>query len=103
MGTGLLPNPILEDSLEVNHKLEVHRQYTNLLKNLDFLTTVSMKQHLSDTKIGLSMRPTGLGKDEWVEKEDKKASSPGATDKKESKKETKKEKKKEKKAKKDKK
>lgn len=39
------------------------------------VTTVSLKQHLSDTKIGLSMRPTGLGKDEWVEKEERKGSA----------------------------
>ena len=41
------------------------------------VTTVSMKQHLSDTKIGLSMRPTGLGKDEWVEKDEKRAANAG--------------------------
>jgi len=40
------------------------------------VTTVSLKQHLSDTKIGLSMRPVGLGKDEWVEKEEKKGAQP---------------------------
>ncbi|MFH0927630.1 MAG: DNA-directed RNA polymerase [Candidatus Micrarchaeota archaeon] len=56
------------------------------------VTTVSMKQNLSDTKIGLSMRPLGLGKDEWVEKEDKKAPS-AEPEKKEEKKEAKKEKK----------
>jgi len=58
------------------------------------VTTVSIKSHLSDTKIGLSMRPAGLGKDEWVEKEDKKADS-GAPEKKGTKKEEKKDEKKE--------
>lgn len=61
------------------------------------VTTVSLKQHLSDTKIGLSMRPSGLGKDEWVEKEDRKPTEAAQPDKKETKKETKKEGKKEKK------
>ena len=44
------------------------------------ITTVSLKQHLSDTKIGLSMRPAGLGKDEWVEKDEKKAANPDKAD-----------------------
>jgi hypothetical protein len=37
------------------------------------ITTVSLKPTLADTKIGLSMRPAGLGKDEWIEKDDKRS------------------------------
>lgn len=36
------------------------------------VSTVSLKPTTTDTKIGLTMRPDGLGKDEWVEKEEHK-------------------------------
>ncbi len=36
------------------------------------ISTVSMKNNVSDTKIGLTMRPDGLGKSEWVEQREKK-------------------------------
>ncbi len=36
------------------------------------VSTVSMKPTTTDTKIGLTMRPDGLGKEEWAEKEEKK-------------------------------
>ncbi|MFA5381660.1 MAG: DNA-directed RNA polymerase [Candidatus Micrarchaeia archaeon] len=36
------------------------------------ISTVSLKNTIHDIKIGLTMRPEGLGKDEWIEKEDKK-------------------------------
>jgi len=35
------------------------------------ISTVSLKPSSTDTKIGLSMRPDGLGKVEWVEKPEK--------------------------------
>ncbi|MFA5107990.1 MAG: DNA-directed RNA polymerase [Candidatus Micrarchaeia archaeon] len=35
------------------------------------ITTVSIKSTLADTKIGLTMRPAGLGKDEWIQKIEK--------------------------------
>ncbi|MFH0884227.1 MAG: DNA-directed RNA polymerase [Candidatus Micrarchaeota archaeon] len=38
------------------------------------VSTVSMKSTSSDTKIGLTMRPDGLGKPEWLEQKAKKAS-----------------------------
>jgi len=37
------------------------------------VSTVSMKSTSSDTKIGLTMRPDGLGKPEWLEQKTKKA------------------------------
>ncbi len=47
------------------------------------ISTVSMKGTLSETKIGLTMRPEGLGKYEWVEAEEKKKASGGEEEKKE--------------------
>ncbi|MCX8163013.1 MAG: DNA-directed RNA polymerase [Candidatus Micrarchaeota archaeon] len=42
------------------------------------ITTISMKGPLSEAKIGLTMRPLGLGKFEWIEKElEKKAEKEG--------------------------
>lgn len=35
------------------------------------ISTISMKSNPSDTKIGLTMRPEGLGKPEWIEKKQK--------------------------------
>jgi len=35
------------------------------------ISTVSLKPTTTDTKIGLTMRPDGLGKEEWMEKEKK--------------------------------
>ena len=35
------------------------------------VSTVSMKATSSDTKIGLTMRPDGLGKPEWLEQKPK--------------------------------
>lgn len=37
------------------------------------VSTVSMKATSADTKIGLTMRPDGLGKPEWLEQKSKKA------------------------------
>jgi DNA-directed RNA polymerase subunit E' len=36
------------------------------------VSTVSLKPSIADTKIGLTMRPDGLGKEEWLEKAEKK-------------------------------
>ncbi|MEW6035030.1 MAG: DNA-directed RNA polymerase [Candidatus Micrarchaeota archaeon] len=36
------------------------------------ISTVSMKSNSADTKIGLTMRPDGLGKPEWLEQKTKK-------------------------------
>ncbi|MFH2106359.1 MAG: DNA-directed RNA polymerase [Candidatus Micrarchaeota archaeon] len=47
----------------------------NLKKGDDILvkiSTVSLKSHANETKIGLTMRPDGLGRNEWMER-DKKA------------------------------
>jgi DNA-directed RNA polymerase subunit E' len=51
------------------------------------VSTVSMKSTSSDTKIGLTMRPDGLGKTEWLEQKSAKKKEPA---KKEEKKEEKK-------------
>ncbi len=40
------------------------------------ISTVSMKNNVSDTKIGLTMRPDGLGKGEWVEMREKRKAQP---------------------------
>jgi len=57
------------------------------------ISTVSMKPVLSETKIGLTMRPEGLGKTEWVELSEKRK---GAGEETKEKKPAKKEKKEEK-------
>ncbi len=36
------------------------------------VSTVSLKPSMTDTKIGLTMRPDGLGKEEWLSKVEKK-------------------------------
>jgi len=40
------------------------------------VSTVSMKTNMSDTKIGLTMRPDGLGKIQWLEEKEKPKSKP---------------------------
>ncbi len=55
------------------------------------VSTVSLKGSTTETKIGLTMRPDGLGKHEWLEEKSKKSSAPKpAETKKEEKKEEKK-------------
>ncbi|MCC7552147.1 DNA-directed RNA polymerase [Candidatus Micrarchaeota archaeon] len=39
------------------------------------ISTVSLKSNIHDIKVGLTMRPEGLGKEEWVNKEEKKKES----------------------------
>jgi DNA-directed RNA polymerase subunit E' len=70
---------ITNDFLNYNKKSAVFsaKESKKMLKKGDTvyakITTVSLKPTLADTKIGLSMRPAGLGKDEWVEKDDKRS------------------------------
>ena len=40
------------------------------------ISTVSLKSSLSETKIGLTMRPEGLGKDEWISDREKSGPAP---------------------------
>ncbi|MEM4633936.1 MAG: DNA-directed RNA polymerase, partial [Candidatus Anstonellaceae archaeon] len=76
---------IANDFLNYNKKTMsfVGRESKKTLKKGDRvfakISTVSMKATIPETKIGLTMRPEGLGKDEWlnapakdVEKESKK-------------------------------
>jgi DNA-directed RNA polymerase subunit E' len=49
------------------------------------VSTVSLKSTVQDTKIGLTMRPEGLGKFEWLEEEKKKTEEKKAKEKKEEK------------------
>ena len=65
------------------------------------ISTVSMKNNIPETKIGLTMRPEGLGKDEWLSKSnsepaEKTAAAGGAHSPKANKEESKKKKKEEK-------
>ncbi len=41
-------------------------------KILAKISTVSLKNNIHDIKVGLTMRPDGLGKEEWIEKDEKK-------------------------------
>ncbi len=50
------------------------------------VSTVSLKPTTTDTKIGLSMRPDGLGKEEWLVKDEQKLSKEARKGKKEEKK-----------------
>ncbi len=92
---------IANDFLTYNKKTQtfVGRESKKFLKKSDHvfakISTVSMKNNIPETKIGLTMRPDGLGKDEWISA--KKASAESGTDKKEAepKKEAKKKKKEE--------
>ncbi len=36
------------------------------------ISTVSLKNNIHDIKVGLTMRPDGLGKEEWIEQDEKK-------------------------------
>jgi len=63
---------IANDFLTYNKRLPafVGKESKKSLKKGDHvlakISTVSLKSSLSETKIGLTMRPEGLGKDEWV-------------------------------------
>jgi len=45
------------------------------------ISTVSLKPSIAETKIGLTMRPDGLGKVEWIEERERKGSPPEGQDK----------------------
>ncbi len=71
---------ITNDFLSFDKKIPafVGKESKKVVKKGDVVTakisTVSMKGGIADTKIGLTMRPEGLGKDEWlVAAEEKKA------------------------------
>ncbi len=55
----------------------IGKESNRMLKIGDFvrarIVTVSLKESIADTKIGLTMRQPGLGKWEWIEAEKKKA------------------------------
>ncbi|MFA6214185.1 MAG: DNA-directed RNA polymerase [Candidatus Micrarchaeia archaeon] len=63
---------IANDFLTYNKKTQtfVGRESKKFLKKSDHvfakISTVSMKNNIPETKIGLTMRPDGLGKDEWI-------------------------------------
>lgn len=63
---------IANDFLTYNKKTQsfVGRESKKFLKKGDRvyakISTVSIKNNIPDTKIGLTMRPEGLGKDEWI-------------------------------------
>ncbi len=62
-------------SYERKTKILVSRAEKKSIKKGDLLlvkvSTVSLKSTIQDTKIGLTMRPEGLGKLEWLEDEEK--------------------------------
>ena len=72
---------ITNDFLSFDKKIPafVGKESRKILKKGDLvyakISTVSMKGSIADTKIGLTMRPEGLGKDEWVIAAAKKAAS----------------------------
>ena len=94
---------IANDFLTYNKKTQtfVGRESKKFLKKSDHvfakISTVSMKNNIPETKIGLTMRPDGLGKDEWISAKKASAESGTAAKKEgaEPKKETKKKKKEE--------
>ena len=63
---------IVNDFLTFNKKTQsfVGRESKKFLKKGDHVfakvSTVSMKNNIHETKIGLTMRPDGLGKEEWI-------------------------------------
>jgi len=63
---------IANDFLTYNKKLGAFsgRESKKSIKKGDHvfakISTVSMKNNIPETKIGLTMRPDGLGKDEWI-------------------------------------
>lgn len=59
------------------------------------ISTVSLKSTIGETKIGLTMRPEGLGKTEWIEERERKAASGESEEKKPKKEKKEKEEKKE--------
>lgn len=84
---------ITNDFLHYDKKLPafIGRESKKTLKKGDIvrakISTVSLKSNILETKCGLTMRPEGLGKLEWMEEEKKKAKEEkkGKTEKKEEK------------------
>ncbi|MCX6771230.1 MAG: DNA-directed RNA polymerase [Candidatus Micrarchaeota archaeon] len=74
---------IANDFLTYNKKTQtfVGRESKKFLKKGDHvfakISTVSMKNNIPETKIGLTMRPDGLGKDEWISAKKAAAAEPG--------------------------
>jgi DNA-directed RNA polymerase subunit E' len=91
---------IANDYLTYNKKIPaiVGKESKRIMKKGDMvyakISTVSLKESIPETKIGLTMRPEGLGKMEWLDAAEKKREEKPAQSKKDEKKE-KKEKKKE--------
>ncbi len=82
---------IANDFLNYNKKIPafVGKESKKTLKKGDRVlakvSTVSLKSSLSETKIGLTMRPEGLGKLDWIGERAKKAAAPAAAETKEAK------------------
>ncbi|MFH1094921.1 MAG: DNA-directed RNA polymerase [Candidatus Micrarchaeota archaeon] len=93
---------IANDFLNYNKKTPafVGKESKKTLKKGDRVlakvSTISLKSSLSETKIGLTMRPEGLGKLEWIDERAKKTAAPPAGEPKEAKPEKAKKKSKEK-------
>jgi DNA-directed RNA polymerase subunit E' len=72
---------IANDFLNFNKKIPAYvgKESKKSLKKGDHVlakvSTVSLKPSLAETKIGLTMRPDGLGKAEWIEEREKKSAS----------------------------
>jgi len=78
---------IANDFLTYNKKIPAFtgKESKKALKKGEFvfakISTVSLKNSMAETKIGLTMRPEGLGKLEWIEDKERKAASGGDDDK----------------------
>ena len=89
---------IANDFLTYNKKTQAFtgRESKKMLRKGDHvfakISTVSMKNNIPETKIGLTMRPDGLGKDEWLSAHKVAEGESGAGEKKEKKKKAKEEK-----------
>ena len=76
---------IANDFLTYNKKIPAFtgKESKKILKKGDHvlakISTVSIKATLSDTKIGLTMRPEGLGKEDWIAARDKGAEAAAET------------------------
>jgi DNA-directed RNA polymerase subunit E' len=79
---------IANDFLNYNKKIPAFtgKESKKSLKKGDIvfakISTVSLKPSLSETKIGLTMRPDGLGKAEWIDESARKQAAGGAEEKK---------------------
>ena len=79
---------IANDFLNYNKKIPAFtgKESKKSLKKGDIvfakISTVSLKPSLSETKIGLTMRPDGLGKAEWIDESARKQAAGGVEEKK---------------------